>query len=61
MSADARAIGRVFPSTYFQHLSVGTFTKALPLASVTGDLATMAIIGCAIVALARVSLRRQEK
>jgi ribosome-dependent ATPase len=61
MSPDAQAIGRVFPSTYFQHISVGTFTKALPLASVTGDLAAMAIIGCAIVALARASLRTQEK
>jgi ribosome-dependent ATPase len=61
MSADARVIGSAFPSTYFQHISVGTFTKALGLASVAGDLAALAIVACAIVGLARVALRTQEK
>jgi ribosome-dependent ATPase len=61
MSADARAIGNAFPSTYFQHISVGTFTKALGFASVVGDLAALAIVACAIVGLARAALRTQEK
>jgi ribosome-dependent ATPase len=60
MSADAQAIGRAFPGTYFQHLSVGTFTKALDFAGVAGDLVALAALIVAINALARAALRTQE-
>jgi len=61
MAPDAQIIARIFPSTYFQHISVGTFTKALPLSSVATDLAALAIIACSIVAIARAALKTQEK
>jgi ribosome-dependent ATPase len=61
MTPDAQLIAHIFPSTYFQHISVGTFTKALPLSSVALDLAALAFIGCAIVAIARAALKTQEK
>jgi len=60
MSADAQAIGRAFASTYFLHLSLGTFTKALGFSSLTLDLAALVVIAVAVTALARAALPAQE-
>jgi ribosome-dependent ATPase len=60
MSADAQLIGRAFPSIYFQHISVGAFTKALGASSLAGDLAALALFGAAIIALSRAALKTQE-
>jgi ribosome-dependent ATPase len=60
MSPDAQAIGRAFPGTYFQHISVGTFTKALGFAGVAGDLLALGVLIVIIVVLARAALRTQE-
>jgi len=60
MSSDAQAIGRAFPGTYFQHISVGTFTKALGFAGVAGDLIALGVLIVAINALARAALKTQE-
>jgi ribosome-dependent ATPase len=61
MSPDAQAIGRAFPGTYFQHISVGTFTKALDFPSVAGDLVALSVLMVAIHALARAALKTQER
>jgi ribosome-dependent ATPase len=61
MSADAQFIGRIFPSIYFQHISVGTFTKALNASSLTQDFLALALFGVAILALSRAVLRTQER
>ena len=60
MSADAQAIGRAFASTYFLHLSLGTFTKALGFSSLTLDLAALAVITLVVITLARAALPAQE-
>jgi len=60
MSADAQAIGRAFPSLYFQHISVGTFTKALAFDSLLGDFLAMAVFTFVVLALARIALKTQE-
>jgi ribosome-dependent ATPase len=60
MSADAQVIGRAFPSTYFQHISVGTITKALGFSSVAGDFLALGIIIVVIVALSRAAIKTQE-
>ena len=60
MSADAQAIGRAFASTYFLHLSLGTFTKALEFSSLTLDLAALIVITVIVTALARAALPAQE-
>jgi ribosome-dependent ATPase len=60
MSADAQAIGRAFASTYFLHLSLGTFTKALEFPSLTLDLAALVVITLVVTALARAALPAQE-
>jgi ribosome-dependent ATPase len=61
MSPDAQAIGRVFPSYYFQHISVGAFTKALDFHALSGELLALAAIAVAITALARAGLRTQQR
>jgi ribosome-dependent ATPase len=60
MSPDAQAIGRLFPGMYFQHVSVGTFTKGLGLADVAGDFVALALILAGLLVAARLALRTQE-
>jgi ribosome-dependent ATPase len=60
MSADAQAVGRAFPSLYFQHISVGTFTKALAFDSLLADFLAMAVFTVVVLALARAALKTQE-
>ena len=60
MSPDAQIIGRIFPSTYFQHISIGTITKALGLTAVAGDFLALGVIIVAIVALSRAAIKTQE-
>jgi len=60
MSADAQVIGRAFPSTYFQHISVGTITKALGFSSVAGDFLALGVIIVAIMVLSRAAIKTQE-
>jgi ribosome-dependent ATPase len=61
MAPDAQAIARIFPPMYFEHVSVGTFTKALGMADVAGDLIALTLIAFAFTALARALLRTQER
>ncbi len=60
LSADAHLIGGAFASTYFLHLSLGTFTKALDLPGVILDLLALGLIAMVIIAAARAALPAQE-
>jgi ribosome-dependent ATPase len=60
MSPDAQIIGRLFPSTYFQHISIGTITKALGFTAVAGDFLALGVMIVAIVALSRAASKTQE-
>jgi len=60
MSPDAQIIGHLFPSTYFQHISIGTITKALGFTAVAGDFLALGVMIVAIVALSRAALKTQE-
>jgi ribosome-dependent ATPase len=60
LSIDAHIIGGVFASTYFLHLSLGTFTKALDLTGVGLDLLALGLIAAVITILARAALPAQE-
>jgi ribosome-dependent ATPase len=60
MSVDAQVMGRAFPSTYFQHISIGTITKALGFGAVAGDFLALGLIIVAIVALSRAAIKTQE-
>jgi len=60
LSVDAHIIGGAFASTYFLHLSLGTFTKALDLPGVSLDLLALSLIAVVIIAIARAALPAQE-
>jgi ribosome-dependent ATPase len=60
LSTDARIIGGAFASTYFLHLGLGTFTKALGLTEVMLDLLALALIAVVVILLARTALPAQE-
>ena len=61
MSRDAQVIGGLFPSKYFQHISVGAFTKALEFGAFAGDFIALAVILVVLLALARLALGSQER
>lgn len=60
LSTDAHVIGGAFASTYFLHLSLGTFTKALGMTDVAWDLAALTLIAIVVILLARAALPAQE-
>jgi len=60
LSRDAQIIGRAFSSTWYLHISVGTFTKGLDFASFATDFAALVIIVLVTLALAHIALREQE-
>jgi len=59
LTGGAWLAGKIFPSTYFQAISVGTFTKALGFASLWRNIAALAVIAVYI-GLSVALLRKQE-
>ena len=53
-------MGKIFPMTYFLPISVGTFTKALGFADLSGNLFSLAIFSVALLLLSLIFLRGQE-
>jgi ribosome-dependent ATPase len=51
---------RIFPSTYFQAISVGTFTKALGLASLWRNVVALGVLAL-IYFIASVSLLHKQE
>jgi len=60
LSGGAWLAGKIFPSTYFQAISVGTFTKALGLPSLWHDIVALAVIAIVYITLSVTLLRKQE-
>jgi len=56
----AAIAGKIFPSTYFQAISIGTFTKALGLATLWPNLMALLIIALVYFAVSVVLLPKQE-
>jgi ribosome-dependent ATPase len=52
---------KIFPSTYFQAISVGTFTKALGLASLWRNVVALALIALIYFGASVLLLKKQEK
>ncbi len=61
LSPGTRAIGYVFPSSWFQQVSVGTFTKALGLAELWPDLLMLAAFFVLFLGAAMAALSKQER
>ena len=51
---------KIFPSTYFQAISVGAFTKALGLASLWPNIVALAIIAIVYFCVSAMLLTKQE-
>ncbi len=60
LSGGAAIAGKIFPSTYFQAISVGTFTKALGLTTLWPNIVALAVIATVYFGLSVLLLRKQE-
>jgi len=61
LSGAARVMGFGFPSSWFNHVSVGTFTKGLTVDALWLDYLVLAAFGLGFLALSRLLLRGQER
>ncbi len=61
LSGGARVMGLLFPSTYFQRISIGTFTKNLEFQDLILSFVALAVIVLAYLALSLSLLRTQER
>lgn len=61
LSSGARIMGYAFPSTYFQQISVGTFTKALGFPDLAGNYLALTVIILVYLLLSIVFLKKQER
>jgi ribosome-dependent ATPase len=60
LTGSATITARIFPSTYFQAISVGTFTKALGMAALWPSVVALAVIALIYFAVSTVLLKKQE-
>ncbi|KJS08201.1 MAG: multidrug ABC transporter ATP-binding protein [Hoeflea sp. BRH_c9] len=61
LEGPARILGNLWPTTWYMAVSVGTFTKGLGLADLSGALMRLAVFGPVFTGLAILTLRKQEK
>jgi ribosome-dependent ATPase len=61
LTGNAALASKIFPSTYFQAVSVGTFTKALGLPTLWPNIVALAVIAAVYFALSVLLLGKQEK
>ncbi|MGD9388788.1 MAG: ribosome-associated ATPase/putative transporter RbbA, partial [Gammaproteobacteria bacterium] len=61
LTGPAHYMGLGFPSAWFHHVSVGTFTKGLGMHDLWTDFAVLAAFGVGFLLLGRLLLRHQER
>nr|WP_208604587.1 ribosome-associated ATPase/putative transporter RbbA [Mesorhizobium qingshengii] len=61
LEGGARLMGRLWPTTYYTHMSVGAFTKGLGLGDMMTDLLALALFPPAFLMLSVMLLKKQEK
>lgn len=61
LSGGARLMGLAFPSSWYQQVSVGAFTKALDFAELWTDIVVIVLIGLVYIGLAMLALRKQGR
>ncbi len=61
LQGPARLLGAFWPTTWYMTISVGTFTKGLGLADLSGNLIRLAAFGPIFMTLAILLLRKQER
>ncbi len=61
LTGAARVLAGIFPSTYFQAISIGTFTKALGFSALWSNFAVLATIALIYFTLSVILLDKQER
>jgi ribosome-dependent ATPase len=61
LEGGAQLMGALWPTTYFMHMSVGAFTKALALRELVGDLFALAAFIPVLTVLGAIALKKQER
>jgi ribosome-dependent ATPase len=61
LSGPARALGLAFPAGWFNHISLGTFTKGLGFSELWFDMAMLSVFGVVFLAAATALLSKQER
>lgn len=61
LEGPARVLGSLWPTTWYMAISVGTYTKGLGLADLSGALLRLAVFGPIFTGLAILALRKQER
>ena len=61
LEGPARAMGSLWPTTWYMKVSVGTYTKGLGLADLGGALMRLALFGPVFTAIAVALLKKQER
>jgi len=61
LEGSAQAVGSLWPTGYFVHLSVGAFTKGLGFNELSGDLLSLLIYAPLFTVIAALFLRKQER
>lgn len=61
LEGPARILGSLWPTTWYMAISVGTYTKGLGLADLSGALLRLAIFGPVFTGLTILTLRKQER
>ncbi len=61
LEGPARVLGSLWPTTWYMAISVGTYTKGLGLADLSGALLRLAVFGPVFTGLAILTLRKQER
>ncbi len=61
LTGAARLLARIFPSTYFQVISIGTFTKALGFPALRTNFAALGVIAFIYFAVSVAMLEKQER
>jgi ribosome-dependent ATPase len=61
LKGGAAIASKIFPSTYFQSVSVGTFTKALGMSALWPQIVTLAAIALIYFSISAALLKKQEK
>ena len=61
MSGAAYALGVGFPASWYQRVSIGTFTKGLEVVDLAKEFGMLALFAAVFLTLACLSLKKQEK
>ncbi len=57
----AQTIGKVFPSSFFEHISIGSFTKGLGFMDLSHDMLVLIFTACVFLFCSRMLLRTQAR